>query len=298
MSAVMEKEGLSISYGVTDTAISVLRERYSGITKIETTEDYETVRVGIGKVRELRVSVEKKRVELKADALEFGRKVDKEAKRITEMLEGIEVPLKKLKADVDEAKERERRKKEEEERAAIEAELKAKRDAQEAAEREQRERIAKEQAEEAARLSAEREELAKQRREMEEKARIEREKIEAEQNAERERMAEERRKIVAEQQRLERLEFERVAKENAERLAAEKLAKAKLEEERLAKAEAARIKRVEAAKPDVAKVHAFAETLAALPFPKVKSQEASQALDNASTHIQRAVEFLRAFSVS
>jgi len=59
MSAVIEKEGLSISYGVTDTAIAVLREKYSGVATIETSDDYELVRVGISEVRSLRVAVEK-----------------------------------------------------------------------------------------------------------------------------------------------------------------------------------------------------------------------------------------------
>lgn len=298
MSSVIEKEGLAIAYGVTDTAIAVLREKYSGVVRIETTDDYERVRTGISEVRTLRVAVEKKRVELKADALAFGRKVDSEAKRITELLESIEQPMKLLKEEVDEAKERARRKKEEEEKAAIEAELRAKRKAQEEAERAERERVAKEQAAENERLAAERAELARQRKEFEDNARIEREKIEAEQKAERDRMEEERRKIIAEQQRLERLEFERVAKEKAEKQAAERLANAKAEADRLAKAEAARLKRVEAAKPDVAKVHTFADTLEAVPFPKVKSEEATHVLEDARIHIMRAVELLRAFTVS
>ena len=44
-------------------------------------------------VKNCRVAVEKHRKHLKADALEYGRTVDKEAKRITALLEPIEQHL-------------------------------------------------------------------------------------------------------------------------------------------------------------------------------------------------------------
>ncbi|MFY7700494.1 MAG: hypothetical protein ACOVQH_09510 [Burkholderiaceae bacterium] len=94
-------------YDVTDAAIAELKQELSGLT------EYNAVSKGIAKVRTLRTRIEATRKQLKADSLAWGRKVDSEAKRITEQLEAIEEPLKLLKAAIDEAKEREK--------AAIEA---------------------------------------------------------------------------------------------------------------------------------------------------------------------------------
>ena len=57
-------------------------------------------------VKNHRVAVEKKRKDLKADALEWGRKVDAEAKRITVLLEPIEVHLQTEEDKVTKEKER------------------------------------------------------------------------------------------------------------------------------------------------------------------------------------------------
>ena len=122
---------IAVCARVTDAAIDVLRQEYAGL-EIKTTADYERVRLAIADVRDRRVTVEKTRVELKAGALEYGRRVDSEAKRITAMLAEIEEPLKAEKQRVDDEKARVKREKEEAERARIEAELKAKREAEEA----------------------------------------------------------------------------------------------------------------------------------------------------------------------
>lgn len=89
-------------YDVTDAAIAELKQELSGLT------EYNAVSKGIAKVRTLRTRIEATRKQLKADSLAWGRKVDAEAKRITEQLEAIEEPLKLLKAAIDEAKEREK----------------------------------------------------------------------------------------------------------------------------------------------------------------------------------------------
>ena len=94
-------------YDVTDAAIEELKNELTGLT------EYNAVSKGIAKVRTLRTRIEATRKQLKADSLAWGRKVDAEAKRITEALEAIEEPLKRLKQQIDEAKEREK--------AAIEA---------------------------------------------------------------------------------------------------------------------------------------------------------------------------------
>lgn len=96
-----------IDYSVTDAALAELKEKYGGLrAKFGDGMAYKSVTDAIAVVRTLRVNVEKKRVELKADALEYGRKVDAEAKRITAALLEVEEPLKANKDEIDAEKER------------------------------------------------------------------------------------------------------------------------------------------------------------------------------------------------
>jgi hypothetical protein len=78
-------------------------------------------RKGIAETRALRVEVEEERKSLKAGALEYGRKVDSEAKRITTSLYEIEDPLKTAKAKVDDEREAKRKAKEDAETARVAA---------------------------------------------------------------------------------------------------------------------------------------------------------------------------------
>lgn len=117
----MTVENMPVEYGVTDAAISVLRDKYANMS-INDNKEYRAVVGGIAECRELRVSVEKRRKELKADALTWGRKVDGEAKRITGLLTEIETPLKALKQDADEEKARIKAEKERIAREKAEAE--------------------------------------------------------------------------------------------------------------------------------------------------------------------------------
>lgn len=292
-----------IEYNVSDAAIEQLGEELSGLTA-ETPEKYKAVAAGIGRVRTLRVAVEKTRKELKADALAYGRKVDGEAKRITAKLLEIEEPLKLTKQAVDDEKARIKREKEEAERKAREAEEARLRAEQEAKERAERERIKAEQEAEQKRLDAERAELEKQRlaqeaelrkqreaeqerqriaqekadaerKAEEEKLRVEREKIEAQQREEQARIEAERKKVEAERLRLEHEKFEREAKERAEREAKEK-AEREAEEKRLAEIEAKKEQeRLLAMRPDVEKVAAIADAISAIEMPIVLSDEAN-----------------------
>lgn len=96
-----------IDYSVTDAALAELKAKYGGLRA--TFGDgmaYKSVTDALSVVRTLRINVEKKRVELKADALEYGRKVDAEAKRITAALLEVEEPLKANKEEIDAEKER------------------------------------------------------------------------------------------------------------------------------------------------------------------------------------------------
>jgi septal ring factor EnvC (AmiA/AmiB activator) len=114
-----ENKGLlPVEYGVTEAGLSQLREKYRGLV-ISDSDSYEIVRKGIAEVRTLRTSIESRRKELKASALEYGRRVDGEAKRITEALLEIESPMKAEKDRVDAEREAKRKAKEEAERKRV-----------------------------------------------------------------------------------------------------------------------------------------------------------------------------------
>jgi len=79
-----------VRYGVSDAAIADLRNEVGGL---RADVDYDATRLALGRIVKLRTGVEKRRKELKEDALKWGRKVDSEAKRLTGLLEEIETPL-------------------------------------------------------------------------------------------------------------------------------------------------------------------------------------------------------------
>lgn len=84
-----------VKYSVTDEAINQMKTEYMVLTvsSLDDKEGFEKVHEAKIIVRDHRIAVEKKRVALKADALEYGRKVDAEAKRITALLTPIETYL-------------------------------------------------------------------------------------------------------------------------------------------------------------------------------------------------------------
>lgn len=215
------EDKLAIRYGVTPEQIRAKREAFAAL-RCDTPKGYDAVRLAIAECRTTRTAIEAKRKELKADALEYGRKVDAVAKSLTEPIEQIEGQLREKKAAVDEVKARAKAEKEAAEKAALEAQLRAEREAEEA-------RIRAEREAEAARLAAEREaqrieaeRLAAERKALEEAQRQARE-------AEERRAAEERARIEAERQKLEAerraIEEARAAEENRARLAREEEAR-------------------------------------------------------------------------
>jgi colicin import membrane protein len=230
-----------ITYEVTEAAIEAKRAEYAAL-EATTPQGYEAVRLAIADARTTRVAIEKRRVELKAGALEFGRKVDVEAKRLTALIESIEQPLAakkqaiddekaRVKAEAESARLREIEERLKAERAAEEARLKAIRDAEEA-------RLA----EERARLEAERAALAEERAKAEAAARAEREAEDARQAV----LAAERRKeeeAAAERRRAEQQEMDRQRAElDAKREAIEAADRARrAEDDARAKAEAERV---------------------------------------------------------
>ena len=85
---------LLVKYSVTDAKIAELKEQYQDVPTIATNRELSFLKKDITVIRTLRTSVESRRKELKADALEYGRKVDAEARRIIGQLVEIEQPMK------------------------------------------------------------------------------------------------------------------------------------------------------------------------------------------------------------
>jgi colicin import membrane protein len=313
-----------VQYDVDEATLAATREKCATLSA-DTPKGYEEVRVAIGALRTTRVGIEKKRVELKADALAFGRLVDSEAKRLTALVSAIEDPLIEKKKAIDDEKDRVRREAEAAKLAAIQAEVEANRQIEEMKLREAREAEEARLAEERAKLAAERAALDAERKAAEEKAAAaqaildaarreaekaaaaERAKLDAERRAEeerqraarkveedrlraeREKLDAERRAVEAERQKAERAEFERQARIKAEKDAADAAERAKVEK---AKREA----ELAALLPDLERVKAFAATLRAIEAPKVRSSRmrellntATAALGNIATALETAV---------
>lgn len=96
-----------ITFNITDNAIAELSQQYSGLIAVfGDTKAEKELREAISVIRYYRVQIEHRRKELKADALEYGRKVDAEAKRITDSFLKIEEPLKANKEKIDAERER------------------------------------------------------------------------------------------------------------------------------------------------------------------------------------------------
>lgn len=297
-----------VKYSPADAEIAILaQEAKTMLATLQpgTPERYEALRVEIGKARTFRTSIEKTRVELKADALAWGRKVDQEAKRLTSLILSVEDPMRREKEAEDQKKEAIARAAVEAEKARLaaieqaardaeEARLKALRDAEEAriaAERKameiERARMAEEKrvadaaAAEArkiedAKRKAEADRLEAERKAFEAERRLvaeEQHKIAQAQEAERRRIAEESAKIEqvkrAEADRLARIEFEKKAMEAAEAKAKERARLALIEAEAKRKADEEERQRQEAARPDVVKVREFGQRLSDIQFPEV-----------------------------
>ena len=261
-----------IVYGIATKRIAELSSMYMGL-KVNGVDDktgLEVVHKARITVRDHRTDIEKTRKALKADVLEFGRRVDAEAQRLTALLEPIEAHLEaeesRIAAEKKRLREEADRKRHEatlarmnallavgftglnyvqaqdlsEERfaAVLNEATEAHRVAQEKAAAEKAEQ-ARVQAEEDARRKAEAEQLAKERAELDRQRR--------EQQAESDRIAAERRKLAEEQaaKELERTrELHRV--ELAEKNRIEAADRARVEAERKAEqAAAAKAKREE-----------------------------------------------------
>jgi len=274
-----------IEFSKSDAAIAVMAEQFLPM-KLESATDkkgFEIIRTARIQVKTTRVDIEKKRVELKADALAFGRKVDGEAKRLTAMVDPIESHLEaqekiftderdRVKREADAAKERHLQARIDaldvigatfspmtvramtDEHFATFLSRETERIAAAKAEAETK-RLAEEQAKqiESEQLAKERAELAEQRRlqeienhaieERREKIRQAEEAERAKLKAESDRLAELQRKIDAEQAEAKRLADIEVARKEAAERA-EREAKERLEREAAEKAERIRLETI------------------------------------------------------
>ena len=279
-----------VVYSVSDAAIAELRQEFTGLTA-DTPHGYEQVRQAIATTRGLRGDIERCRVDLKSEALAYGRRVDSEANRLTDLLLQIETPLKTAKDAIDHAKELARRDAEEQRLAAERAEL----DSQRAAVRAQQDALrAQQDALRTQQLAAE-----AAQHEARQKIEAERRRIEAEQQAERGRIEAERRAVDAERQRIDRIEFDRQARELAEQEARERAERDRVDAERRAVLAAAwaeaEANRCEAMRPDVEKIHAVAGPIRAIVLPEVCSDAARKFLAGVARDLEGIAEWCEGF---
>ena len=171
-------------FNVNDAEIAALAERVQGRTA-DTPDGYKLVMAGLSDCRKIRVAVEKRRKELKADAIKWGKSVESEANRLKSLVIDIEEPLK---ASREEADQRQREIEEAELRAAEEAKRikeeqeRLKRKAEEIAERAERQKkheAEMERERKAMQQAAEADRIAREKHE--EEMRLVREEVEAEQ---------------------------------------------------------------------------------------------------------------------
>jgi hypothetical protein len=81
-------------YSETAAALALLRENYQGVVyDVTQSKEMKAAKEARAELRTLRTSLEKKRVEIKAPALERCRLIDSEAKRITAELVALEEPI-------------------------------------------------------------------------------------------------------------------------------------------------------------------------------------------------------------
>lgn len=262
-------------FDIADAAIAKMAEQYLPLKIVDVTDaaGFKAVHDARMVVKSRRVEVEKVRKELKADALEYGRKVDAEAKRITALLEPIETHLQ----DEENAYRAEQERIKNEARLKVEAEERARKEAEEAARKAEQERIRKEQEAEAARLQTERDKIEAERREIEEERRKAQETIEAE----RRKVEEEKRRIAeaeAAKRRQEELELAKAeAAERAKKETEERLAREAAEAKAKAIAEENASKVAEAARPDREKLATVANCVRGVDVPAMSTEQGAAA---------------------
>lgn len=248
-----------VKYNVTDAAIEAMSHDYRQIIVAGPDDEEGAKRAHQARmvVKNKRVEVEKTRVELKADALAYGRAVDAEAKRITALLAPIEKHLDAQESVVTEAKKRAAAAAAEAQRARREAEEHQAREAEEAA------------------LRLERERLARERAAMEEAQRVERERLAAERAA---------------------MEAERLALQEAQRAEQERR-RAEAQQAEAERQRAAEAARLEAMQPDVKQFRDWGRTIvrAWTAAPKIVSAASVRHVHAVGAHLTAAAQLCAAF---
>jgi len=260
-----------VELGLADEVIAGLKGRLEGL-KADTHQGYLLVRAAIGEVRTYRTGVEKARKALKASALDWGKKVDAEARRVTDLLIEIETPLKEEKFRIDDKADRLRKEKEEDARNEALAKECEEREAREAEEKIKREVECKKREAEIASLAAQRKILEEQR-----------EQLEAEQKELRESIEKERQAVAAEREAVEadKRAVEEEANKKRETIEeAERKVRAKAETERLA----------EERKPDREKLKDFGDKIQGLNAPQLKTDWGNGVLAKICDLLQSAVD--------
>ncbi len=115
----MDIENELKNFNVTDAAISELTSNYMPlvINGIDDKDGIKAIKEARSVVKRHRIDIDKRRKELNADALEYQRRINGEAKRITDLLEPIEAHLEAQEKKVDDELDRIKREKEEAEAA-------------------------------------------------------------------------------------------------------------------------------------------------------------------------------------
>lgn len=255
-----------VTYDVNEAALAKTAAACQAMSA-DTTKGYEEVRLALVGLRTTRVAIEKRRVELKADALAFGRRVDGEAKRLTAKIVAIEEPLSQKKHDVDYEKAEAARLLREAKQRELDAAARAIREAEEAERAKTRAVEEQRLVEERERLDVERAQLEEARRVADEASRVERDRV----AAEREDLDAERLSVAAERERVEREERERLA-----RRAAETEAVARADRERLEVLE--RKQRIADAQPDIEKIRALAVAVHTITAPAMHTEDGQRVI--------------------
>lgn len=317
-----------IKYSIADSAIAKMSKKYMHLTidGIKDKKGFDLVHAARMVVKGQRVKVEKKRKELKADALKYGKAVDNEANRIKGLLEPIETHLQneedRIQAEKDEIKaekarkEQERQEKIRENIALLNGYLAAcvnqsSQGIQKISDRLEAFVITEddfgelkdEAIETADRIYAEIQDMLigaqkREKAEAEQKAEAERlERQRKEQEAERKKIEDEKRKIQEEKDRIAREEREKkIAEEAAERAKQEEKERLeRAEKDRIAKEKADKEEKVrqERLKPDRDKIYDLVHALEDLTIPKVKSDIAREVLVWASNEIKELADLIR-----
>ena len=118
----MNTDIATVSYSETETALAELRAKYSAtVFDVTTGKGMTCAKEARAELRGCRVRLEEARKAKKADALEYGRKVDSAAKALLSELEALEDPIDaQIKAE-EQRKEREKAEREQREKDAVEA---------------------------------------------------------------------------------------------------------------------------------------------------------------------------------